>query len=181
MRDTIARQSDVDKNSLQYEVEPGQADYRNATITFYAKAGQSIDLQKLHESIQATRLSGNTRSALNYLEITVQGEVVVVEKDTLVLVTGTTQQLTLGDAPDAKPHDGGQTPFQQLCEALNRAEKVATVTGRVHGWSGPWPLVLRALPGDPAPEPGEPDESGAGKRLLLIVTGFQTAKEQKTL
>ena len=60
---------------MKYEVEPGSGEYRNGTITFAAKKGKSIDLQKLQDSIRATRLSGNTRSGVNYLEITVEGDV----------------------------------------------------------------------------------------------------------
>ncbi len=88
MRDTIARQSDVDKSSMKYEVEPGSGDYRIGTITFFAKKGKSIDLEKIHESIKGTRLSGKTRSAVNYLEIIVEGAVVEVDKKLLLRVTG---------------------------------------------------------------------------------------------
>ncbi len=172
MRDTIARQSDVDQSSLRYEVEPGEADYREGTITFSLKGGKSLDLDKLHESIQATRLSGKTRSAVNYLLITAQGKVVVGEGDMLLQVTGTKQQFGLGDDPNAKPKDGA-TPFQRLREALAGGAKVAKVTGRVQGWSGPWPVVLRAL----AVERVRPDESRARQLPLLIVTDFQIAKQ----
>ncbi len=171
MRDTIARQSDVDQSSVRYAVEPGDADYRNGTITFSIKQGKSLDLDKLQESIQATRLSGKTRSAVNYLEITAPGEVVVSEKDSLLQVTGTAQQFALGDDPNVKPKEGAKTPFQRLREALSGGANVVSVTGRVQGWSGPWPVVLRAL----AAERARPDESGA--RPTLTVTDFQLAKE----
>ena len=45
MRDTIARQSDVDKSSIKYEIEPGTGKYRIGTITFAAMKGKSIDLK----------------------------------------------------------------------------------------------------------------------------------------
>ena len=177
MRDTIARQSDVDASSIQYEVEPGQGHYRNGTITFSAREGTSVDLDKLQESIRATRLSGNTRSAVNYLEITAQGEVVVGEEEPLLDVTGTAQQFALGDDPNARPGGASITAYQRLREALARGERIASVTGRVQGWSGPWPVVLRGLAGELA-KGAEGPVKGAGKRPpLLVVTDFQTVTE----
>lgn len=175
MRDTIARQLDVDKSSMKYEVEPGTGKYRNGTITFYPQKGKSLDLAKIHASLQLTRLAGKTRSAVNYLEITATGDVVVVEKDTLLRVGGTNQEFLLGDDPKAKPKAGEKTPFQRLCDALAKGEKVTSVTGRVHGWSGPWPEVLRALPAAPAKDPDEADKAAAKRPPLLLVTDFQTA------
>jgi hypothetical protein len=177
VRDTIARQSDVDKNSMKYEVEPGSGDYRLGTITFYPQQGKSLDLAKIHASLQTTRLAGKTRSAVNYLEITAKAEGIVVEKDTLLQAAGVTLLFVLGDDPKAEPTEGAKTPFQRLCEALAKGEKVTSVTGRVHGWSGPWPEVLRALPGKPAEDSEKSDEPAATKPPLLIVTDFQTAKE----
>jgi hypothetical protein len=174
VRDTIARQSDVDKSSMKYEVEPGSGRYRIGTITFFAKKGKSIDLEKIHESIKGTRLSGGTRSAINYLEITVEGTVVEVDKKMLLRVTGTMHQFGLSDDPKAKPE--AKTPLQRLREALAKGEKVVTVTGRVEGWSGPWPVVLRELPGAPAKGSKE-DKPSSKKKALLVVTDFQMAKE----
>lgn len=177
MRDTIARQSDVDASSIQYEVEPGQGDYRNGTITFSTRPGRSIDLDKLHESLQATRLSGNTRSAVNYLEITAPGEVVVGDKDTLLNVTGTAQQFALGEDPNAKADDPSATAYQRLRHALAKGATIKSVTGRVPGWSGPWPVVLRELAGELAKRTREPDQGTATRPPLLMVTDFQTLTE----
>ena len=175
MRDTIARQSGVDKSSIKYEVQPGSGKYRIGTITFSLQKGKSLDLAKLHTSLRATRLGSETRSGVNFLEITARGEVIVLNKETLLKVSGTTQQFTLGDDPKAKPKEGTKTPFQRLCEALARGEKVTGVTGRVHGWSGRWPEVLRALAGEPAEDSEKSDKPAARKPTLLIVTDFQTA------
>jgi hypothetical protein len=97
VRDTIARQSDVDAKSIKYEIEPGTGRYRNGTIAFAAKEGQSIDLQKLQDSLRVTRLGKGTRSGVNFFQITAEGEVVAREKETLLKVSGTQQQFTLGD------------------------------------------------------------------------------------
>jgi hypothetical protein len=177
VRDTIARQSDVDKDSIKYEVEPGTGHYRNGTVTFAAKKGKSIDLKKLHDSIKATRLSGQTRSAVNYLEITAEGEVIVAGKATLLKVSGTAQQFALGEDPKARSTNDAESPFQRLREALARGEKVTSVTGRVHGWTGPWPVVLRALPGESVKGSAEPDKLAGDKRPLLLVTDFRAAKD----
>src|SRR5262245_51534420 len=145
VRDTIARQSDVDAGSIKYEMEPGTGRYRNGTITFSAKKGKSVDLDKLHESLRATRLGGRTRSGVNYFEITAEGEVAVVGKEALLKVSGTGQQFALGEDPKAKPKAGTKTPYQRLRDALAKGEKVTSVTGRVDGWSGVWPTVLSEL------------------------------------
>jgi hypothetical protein len=175
VRDTIARQSDVDASSMKYEVEPGEGSYRKGTITFAAQKGESLDLAALHASLQRTRLAGKTRSAVNFLEITARGEVTVVEKETLLKVSGTARQFALGDDPKARPKEGEKTPFRRLCDALAKGDKVVSVTGRVDGWSGPWPMVLRALPGGPAGDAEKPDQPAGRKPPLLVVTDFQTA------
>jgi len=177
VRDTIARRSDVDKSSMKYEVEPGSGSYRNGTITFAARKGKSLDLAAIHADLQGTRLGRKTRSAVNYLEVTATGDVVVAGKETLLKVSGTGQQFTLGDDPKARPKEGAKTPFARLAEARARGEKVVSVTGRVHGWSGRWPEVLRALPGKPAGDADKADRPDARKAPLLVVTDFETAKK----
>jgi hypothetical protein len=174
VRDTIARRSDVDKNSVKFEVEPGTGKYRNGTITFSALKGESIDLQKLCENIKETRLGKGTRSKVNYLEITAEGELVAADKDALLTVSGTAQQFTLDDDPKAKPEEGVKTPYQRLRETLAKGEKIASVTGRVQGWSGVWPEVLRELATEPAKDMDKP---GRKKPTLLVVTDFQTVKK----
>ena len=141
-RDAAARQYDVDKNSVELDISGGK-------ITFFAKKGKSIDLDKIHASIKATRLSGNTGMELHSLDITAVGRARVVGPETLLTVTGTKQQFVLGDDPDSGPRDGTKTPFQRLREALGRGERTVTVTGRLHGWSGPFPVFLRSLPSKP--------------------------------
>jgi hypothetical protein len=177
VRDTITRQSDVDASSVKYDIESGTGKYRNGTITFAAKKGKSIDLEKIHESLKGTRLSGKTRSAVNYLEITADGSVVQMGAGILLKVSGTPQQFRLADDPKAKSQEGTKTPLQRLRATVEKGEKVVSVTGRVAGWNGPWPMVLRNVPGKPAKE-----ETGAGKAAgqampLLLVTDFKTMKD----
>jgi hypothetical protein len=153
---------------MKYEVEPGTGRYRNGTITFVARKGASINLEKILQSLKATRLFKGTRSGVNFLDITAEGEVVVVDKETLLKVSGTGEQFRLGDDPKVKRKEGEKTPFQRLQQTLARGEKIASVTGRVQGWSGRWPDVLRQLAGKEKPADQKP--------ALLMVTDFQTVK-----
>ena len=55
----------------------------------------------------------------------------------------------LVDDPKTKGAEGRKTPMVRLREALDRGEKVASVTGRVIGWTGHFPPFLKALPAKP--------------------------------
>ena len=137
--DAIARQYDVDAGSIKLIRPEGQkGGYQLGTIEFAAKKGKSIDLDKIHESITATRLSGGTNMRMDYLEITAKGEVIERDKELVLKVSGTGQELVLTEEPTAK---GG---LQRLREAVARGDKVSTVTGRVPGWNGRFPEVLAA-------------------------------------
>ena len=137
-RDAIARQYDVDADSIILQPLEPKVSYQRGTIEFAPKKGRSIDLDKIHESITATRLSGNTSMSMDYLEITAKGEVIERDKELVLKVSGTGQELLLSQEPTAK--DG----LQRLRQAVARGDRVCTVTGRVPGWSGRFPDVLRA-------------------------------------
>jgi hypothetical protein len=176
VRDTIARRSDVDASSLKYDIEPGSGKYRIGTITFQAKKGRSIDLEDIHQSLKVTRLGGNTRSGVKYFDITAKGTVAEVGNKMILKVAGTQQQFALKDDPKAKPKAGEKTPFERLRAALAKGDKVASVTGRVEGWNGRWPEVLRELPGEPV-KTAEGAPAGPARVPGLVVTGFETSKE----
>jgi hypothetical protein len=159
-RDAIARQYDVDKNSVLLTCEPGEGGYRPGTIIFYAKKGKSIDLDKIHESITATRLSGGTNMGMEYLEITATGAVEATDKELILKVAGTTQQFLLSEAPSAKGI------LQRLREALARGDKVVQVVGRVQGWNGRFPDALKALASLPPQN-----------RHVLLLTEVEMAKK----
>ena len=159
--DAIARQYDVDAGSIKLiRPKDQKGGYQLGTIEFAAKKGKSIDLDKIDESITATRLSGGTDMHMDYLEITARGEVVERDKDLVLKVSGTGQELVLTEEPTAK---GG---LQRLREAVARGDKVSTVTGRVPGWSGRFPEALAAWA--KAPE--------AQKRKLAVVD-FEVEKK----
>jgi len=158
-RDAISRQYDVEKNSMTLTCE-GSGRYRPGLITFYAKKGKSLDIDKIRESITATRLSGGTNMGVDYFEITAIGDIVRSDKETLLKVLGGTQQFILGEDPSARG------ALQKLREAVERGENVANVTGRLSGWTGTFPKVLRALAAT----------SNEG-RSQLLVTGFAVSKK----
>jgi hypothetical protein len=159
--DAIARQYDVDADAMNLHRPQGQqGSYQFGTIRFGAKKGKSIDLDKMCESIAATRLSGGTNMRVDWLEITATGEVVERDKELVLKVSGTGEEFVLSGEPTAK---GG---LQRLRKAVARGDKVATVTGRVPGWNGRFPEVLAAW--------AEPLNPHKGK---LAVTDFEVKKK----
>jgi hypothetical protein len=159
--DAIARQYDVDANLNKITPAKGQkGSYQLGTITFSAKKGKSIDLDKIAESITATRLSGGTNMSVDYLEITVTGEVIVRDKQLVLKVSGTGQELVLIEDATAKDMLG------RLREYVAGGNKVSKVTGRVPGWSGRFPEVLAAWAKAPDSQ----------KRRLAVV-GFKAEKK----
>jgi len=139
-RDATARQYDVDADGVKLDISKGE-------ITFRAKKGRLIDLDKLHESIWATRLSGNTGMALNWIDVTAVGGVVVNKDRTILKVTGSRDSFVLQPDPKAKP--GAKTVFARLREEVARGQTLASVTGRLEGWDGHFPVFLKALPNKP--------------------------------
>lgn len=158
-REATARLYDVDQDSVVLEKLTQTGKYDQGTITFRAKEGKLIDLDELHESIWATRLSRGTRSGLVGLEVTAVGDVVDNEEGTVLVVAGSDAYFVLGKHTD----DEHKAAFDQMRSALDRGEKVASVSGRIDGWAGLWPDVLR----QPPPKP---------RRIL--VTAFETAEDK---
>jgi hypothetical protein len=157
-RDAIARQYDVDKNRVTLICETDTGDYRPGVITFFPKKGKSLDLRKMEESIRATRLSGGTSMSMDFLEITAAGAAVSTDKTTLFKVSGATQQFVLKGATS-------KGTLERLRAALASGAQVVSVTGRVEGWTGKFPDVLRKLAKQPADAP-----------VVLLVSDFETSK-----
>src|SRR5262249_4452976 len=118
-----------------------------------------------------------TNSGVNYLDITAEGEVVVGDKETLLKVNGAGPQFLLGADPKATPKEGERTPYQRLTDALAKGKKIASVTGRVQGWSGRWPDVLRELAGETVKDAKDPDKAPMRKPTLLVVKDFQIVEK----
>jgi hypothetical protein len=134
-RDATARLYDVDADSVVL-------DKKAATITFQAKKGQVVDLDKLHESIWATRLGDRTGMELKRLDVTAVGEVVFTDKEVRLKVPGTDQHFLLGDDRNAQT-------LEVLREAVQKGEKVVRVTGRLEGWTGNLTKLSSTLPAKP--------------------------------
>ena len=175
-RDATARLYDVDKDSVVLTRREGPVRYAIGTITFAARKGRLVNLDKLHESIWATRLSGGTRMALSWLEVSAVGEVAsvfpplpprggaVVEGKVILKVTGSHDRFVLTADPKAKAKGDEKAPFERLRRALERGEKVVSVTGRIEGWSGPFPKFLSQLPAKPR---------------TLLITDFRTSTQNE--
>ncbi len=157
-RDAVRRLYDVDDNSVVYKKPKQRGKYDHGTVTFRAKKGKLINLDKLHESVWGTRLSGGTRSGLVRLDVRVVGKIQFNENKLSIDVRGADARFLLIDESKS---DAGQTAFQKLRDAVRRGDKIASMTGRVDGWAGRWPKVLKSKPSKP---------------LRLVVTGFDTDK-----
>jgi len=140
--DATARLYDVDEDSVVFEKLQKTEKYDQGTITFRARKDKLIDLDQLHESIWATRLSGGTRSGLVSLEVTVIGEVVTAEGKAVLKVSGSDKEFVLGKHSDEK----FAAAFTKLQVTGSKAVKL---TGRVDNYVGQWPSVLKKQPTNP--------------------------------
>jgi hypothetical protein len=157
-RDATARLYDVDENKVAFLRPKKLGKYTHGTIRFQARKGKLIDLDKLHESVWATRLSKGTRSGLVALEVTAVGSLSVSNKQTRLDITGSNAHFILGKGKSKQQ----RLAFEQMTKALLqgnfRRTQTVRVTGTVEGWGGAWPSVLKKLPRKPR---------------RIIVTGFQ--------
>jgi hypothetical protein len=151
-RDATARQYDVDADKVELDVRKGE-------ITFRAKKGRLVDLDKLHESIWATRLSGGTGMSLNWIDVTAEGKAAIEDKQTVLKVKGSDQYFILKEPAGGK---AARAAFRRLQDALERGEAVVSVTGRLQGWTGHFPPFLAKLPEKPR---------------VILVKDFRTAKK----
>jgi hypothetical protein len=133
-RDATARQYDVDADRVKLDIDKGE-------ITFHAKKGRLVDLDKLHESIWATRLGVGTGMSMNWIDVNATGEL-VAEKDRIVLKVKGSDQLFVLKESDKKV-------FAKLREAAEGKQKSVTVSGRVEDWKGHFPPFLKTLPKKP--------------------------------
>ena len=140
--DATARLYDVDVDSVVFEKLQKSEKYDQGTVTFFARKGKLIDLDQLHESLWATRLSGGTRSGLVSLEVKVIGEVVTAEDKTLLKVAGSDKVFVLGKHSDEQH----AAAFTKLSASAGKAVKL---TGIIDKYVGQWPSVLREQPVNP--------------------------------
>lgn len=142
----IARLYDVDDDSVVYRRPKIRGKYDHGTIAFRARKGKLVDLDKLYESVWATRLSGGTRSGLVRLDVTFAGTVSLSGTTLFLNVTGSDGRFRLVEgAPDVR----GKTPYDKLRASLATGKNVVRVTGRVDRWQGRWPALLQTRPKNP--------------------------------
>jgi len=147
-RDATARLYDVDDKSVVYRKPSKKGKYDHGTIAFRATKGKLIDLDKLHESVWATRLSGGTSSGLVRLDVTAIGEVVADGNSVVLKATGSKKTFVLSAASSAKDGSVELIAFQKVKAAIGNGEQVR-ITGRVDRWNGRWPAVLSKRPASP--------------------------------
>ena len=162
-RDATARLYDVDAQSVVFNRLKLTDRYDQATVTFRARKDKLIDLEQLHESIWATRLSGGTSSGVVCLKVTAVGEVTTSGAETLLNVSAVDRQFVLTNDVSAKPADAEKSGLPELRKSLAEGPHKVTVTGYVEGWSGRWPAVLSKSP---------------EKRPKLMVTSFEMAPNE---
>jgi hypothetical protein len=134
----------VDEDSVVFKKLQKTKRYDQGTITFRARQGKLIDLDKLHESIWATRLSGGTRSGLVSLEVTAVGQVVVTKDGAILKIAGSDSHFVLIRSPDEK-----QAALLGKLQAEAGSAAMVRVTGRIDSYAGRWPDVLRSRPTGP--------------------------------
>src|SRR5262249_24070294 len=96
-RDAIARLYDVDARGMKLIPRPGEngtkvGNFWPGGMELEGKKGKSIAPDQMHESIWATRLSGGTNMRMDYLELTIRGEVITRDKDLVLKISGTGQE-----------------------------------------------------------------------------------------
>jgi hypothetical protein len=140
-RDATARLYDVDANSIVLDKKAG-------TITFQAKKGRVVDLDRFHESIWATRLGDRTGMTLHRLEVNTAGAAEVNGNEVLLKVPGSDQGFVLIE--DINTRNGSaKTPMERLREAANRGPVQVKVTGQIDNWSGNLTTLSKTLPAKP--------------------------------
>jgi hypothetical protein len=140
--EATARLYDVDEDSVIFTKLQQTERYDQGTIKFSARQDHLIDLDKLHESIWATRLSGGTRSGLVSLDITAIGQVARSGNEFVLKVAGSDAEFVLRSNPDDKQGD----VFGQLRAAVGQSVKL---TGRIDNYAGRWPDVMSKPPAKP--------------------------------
>ncbi|HJN10810.1 MAG: hypothetical protein QGH33_09735 [Pirellulaceae bacterium] len=142
--DATARLYDVDEHSVVFKKLDKTAKYDQGTVTFRARKGALVDLDKLHESVWATRLSGGTRSGIVSLEVTVIGELHTASQQTVLKVSGSNAEFIL----QQHSGDGHVATFGQV-QMLTGSGKVVRLTGQIDNYVGRWPSVLKKQPTKP--------------------------------
>lgn len=164
-RDATTRLYDVDQHRTVLKRLFDKEKYDHAEIFFRARRGKLIELDRLYESLWATRLSGGTRSGVVSLVVTIEGDVVVEDKQSILRSPGSERRFILVSESEAKGEKAQKTKLEEMREVIGNGAKVIRVTGRIDGWRGKWPEVLK---------------KPFSNSVRILVTGFETASEKDT-
>ena len=139
--DATARLYDVDEDTVVFKKLDKTEKYDQGVVTFRARKGKLIDLDKLHESVWATRLSGGTRSGLVSLEVTAVGTLVNTQNG-VVLEVEKGKEFVLKQ----NKADGHASTFSNLMTSIEGNKKIVKVTGVIENYQGRWPSLFRKKP-----------------------------------
>jgi hypothetical protein len=153
-REATARLYDVDEDSVTFKKLNQTEKYDQGVIRFRARKGKLVDLDKLHESVWASRLAHSTRSGLVSLDVVVIGEAIRTRDGMRLKVSGSESEFVLVKDPS---QDQAKA-FDQLAAVAADEGQAVRLTGRIDNYKGRWP----SLYGKPVAKP---------RRLL--VTSFE--------
>jgi len=137
-REATARLYDVDEDSVVFKKLNQTEKYDQGVVTFRARKGKLIDLDKLHESVWASRLAHGTRSGLVSLDVVVIGEAIQTRDGMRLKVSGSESEFVLLTGPTEEQANA----FAQLAEAGADERQVIKLTGRVDDYKGRWPSLF---------------------------------------
>jgi hypothetical protein len=138
-REATARLYDVDEHSVTFKKLNQTEKYDQGVIMFRARKGKLIDLDKLHESVWASRLAHSTRSGLVSLDVVVIGEVIPTPGGIRLKVSGSDSEFVLGEGPSREQAE----VFTRLTEAAADERQAVKLTGQVDTYKGRWPSLYR--------------------------------------
>ena len=120
-RDATARLYDVATSKVVLKRRFDREEYDIGEVVFVAKKDRLINLDKLRESIQATRLSGGTKSGVLHLTVTVEGQVFPGEEELTMLPSGSDEVFQLENVSEENAKTG-ERPSSTNC--VKRSTKV---------------------------------------------------------
>jgi hypothetical protein len=136
-REATARLYDVDEDSVVFKKLNQTEKYDQGVVTFRARKGKLIDLDKLHESVWASRLAHGTRSGLVSLDVVVIGEAIQTRDGMRLKVSGFDSDFVLVKGPSKEQAKA----FAQLAEAAAAERQAVKLTGRIDNYKGRWPSL----------------------------------------
>ena len=139
-REATARLYDVDEHSVTFKKLNQTEKYDQGVITFRARKGKLIDLDKLHESVWASRLAHSTRSGLVSLDVVVIGEAIQTREGIRLKVSGVDSDFVVVKGPSEEQAEA----FAQLAAVAADEGQAVRLTGQIRSlyresaWKDKW-------------------------------------------